>query len=84
METSYQPRRLRRSHNRIIAGVCAGFAEWLRCDPLVTRVFFMVFLLVSWLLPAILVYLFCWTMMPKPLPPGASEPPGPPPPEFDD
>lgn len=84
MEVSYQPRQLRRSNNRIIAGVCGGFAEWLRWDPLVARLFFFGFSLVSWFVPGILVYIFCWTMMPKPLPPGAAKPAGPPAPDLRD
>lgn len=67
-------RQLRRSNNRIVAGVCGGFAEWLVWDPLVARLFFLGFSLVSWFVPGILVYIFCWTMMPKAVPADSPQP----------
>ena len=33
-------KRLRKSRNRIIAGVCGGIAEWLGWDPTLVRVLY--------------------------------------------
>lgn len=68
METPLkQPRGpFRRSRNRVIAGVCAGCADWLRWDPLVGRFFFSLITVMSVVVPGIIVYLILWTIMPKP------------------
>jgi phage shock protein PspC (stress-responsive transcriptional regulator) len=57
---------LRRSRsNRIIAGVCGGFAEWLGWSPTMVRVLFVVISILSVAFPGILVYLVLWLVMPK-------------------
>ncbi|HSL17263.1 MAG TPA: PspC domain-containing protein [Methylomirabilota bacterium] len=57
---------LRRSRsNRIIAGVCGGFAEWLGWSPTTVRVLFVVISILSVAFPGILVYLVLWLVMPK-------------------
>ncbi|CAG0941526.1 hypothetical protein GPROT2_01352 [Gammaproteobacteria bacterium] len=70
METSERKPRapFRRSRNKVIAGVCAGCADWLRWDPTVGRFFFSLITVMSVVVPGIIVYLLLWTIMPKPAP----------------
>ncbi|HET7497339.1 MAG TPA: PspC domain-containing protein [Candidatus Eisenbacteria bacterium] len=59
-------RRLRRSRNRMIAGVCGGIAEWLGWDVTVVRVLYVVVSIVSYAFPGTLVYIILWIVMPGP------------------
>ncbi len=56
--------RLRKSRDRVIAGVCGGIAEWIGWDPTVVRVIYVVVSIVSIAFPGILVYLLLWIVMP--------------------
>jgi len=58
--------RLRRSHDRIIAGVCGGIAEWLGWDPTLVRLLYVLASILSAAFPGILVYVVLWIVMPKP------------------
>jgi phage shock protein C len=58
--------RLRRSRDKLIAGVCGGIAEWLGWDPTVVRILYVVVSLVSAAFPGLIVYLALWLVMPKP------------------
>jgi phage shock protein PspC (stress-responsive transcriptional regulator) len=51
--------------NRIIAGVCGGFAEWLGWEPTLVRVLFVLVSVLSAAFPGILVYLALWILMPE-------------------
>jgi len=55
----------RSTTNRIIAGVCGGFAEWLGWNPTTFRVLFVVVSILSAAFPGLLVYLILWLVMPK-------------------
>jgi phage shock protein C len=57
---------LRRSRNKIFAGVCGGIAEWLGWDPTLVRILYVVVSVVSIAFPGILVYIFLWIIMPVP------------------
>lgn len=58
-------RQLRRSRSdRMLAGVCAGIADYLRLDPTLIRVGFAVLVLVSWGL-ALVAYLLGWLLIPE-------------------
>ena len=50
--------------NRIIAGVCGGFAKWLGWRPSSFRVLFVVVSILSVAFPGILAYLILWLVMP--------------------
>ena len=63
-----EPKRLRKSRNRMIAGVCGGIAEWLGWDPTLVRVLYVVLSIFSAAFPGILVYLILMFVMPKPAP----------------
>ena len=56
---------LKRSRNRVIAGVCGGIAEWLGWDPTLVRILFVLVSVVSAAFPGLLVYVVLWIVMPK-------------------
>ena len=59
-------RRLRKSRNRMIAGVCGGIAQWLDWDPTLVRVLYVLVSIFSAAFPGILVYIILWIVMPNP------------------
>ena len=59
-----QPR-LRRSRDKVMAGVCGGIAVWLGWDPTVVRVLYVLVSILSVAFPGIIVYLVLWLVMPK-------------------
>jgi phage shock protein C len=56
---------LRRSNNRVIAGVCAGLAEWLGWKVDHVRIAYVVVSIISVAFPGIIVYLLLWLLMPE-------------------
>ena len=57
-------KKLRRSvEGKIIAGVCAGLAEWLGWKPGTVRIIFVVGSFVP-IIPGFIVYLILWAMIP--------------------
>ena len=56
-------KKLTRSNNKMIGGVCAGIADYLGLDPTIVRI--------TWILTVffagfgILLYLILWIVMPK-------------------
>lgn len=59
-------RRLTRSRNKIIAGVCGGIAEYFNLDPTVVRVAYVLISVVSIAFPGILAYIILMFVMPPP------------------
>lgn len=56
---------LRRSrHNRIIAGVCGGIAEWLGWKAGVVRILFVVGSILP-VIPGFVVYIVLWILVPE-------------------
>jgi phage shock protein C len=62
-----EPKRLRKSKDKVIAGVCGGIAEWLGWDPTLVRVLYVLVSIFSAAFPGILVYVVLWIVMPKPV-----------------
>ena len=60
-------RRITKSNNKKIAGVCGGFAEWLDVDPTLFRVLFVLFALLFG--SSVFFYIACVILMPKPVEP---------------
>ncbi|MCA9883256.1 MAG: PspC domain-containing protein [Anaerolineae bacterium] len=60
METS---RRLTKSNDRMIAGVCGGVAEYFNVDPTLVRLLFVLFALAGG--PGLLVYIVLALVMPN-------------------
>jgi phage shock protein C len=58
-------KKLFRSNNRVIAGVCAGLAEWLGWDITLVRVLYLILSILSAAFPGTLVYIILWIVMPK-------------------
>jgi len=56
-------RRLTRSRNRVIAGVCAGIAEFLGWDIGLVRVLYLLISIFSAAFPGILIYIILWIIM---------------------
>jgi len=50
-------KKLMRSRNKMIAGVCAGIAEYFDVDPTIIRVAFVLLSILSIGFPGILVYI---------------------------
>lgn len=58
-------KRLLRSNNRIIAGVCAGIAEYFDVDPTLVRIIYALLSMSSAGFPGLLVYLILMIIMPQ-------------------
>jgi len=57
-------RRLTRSHDRMIAGVCGGAAEYLGMDPTLIRVLTLIAGVFTFPVTP-LIYLLCWAIIPR-------------------
>ena len=56
--------KLKRSNDRMIAGVCGGIAEWLGWKADQVRVVYVIVSILSAAFPGIIVYLLLWLLMP--------------------
>jgi phage shock protein C len=65
MENNNQPKRLYRSKNRMLAGVLAGFAEYINADPTIIRVAYVLLSILSAAFPGIIVYIIFWAITPE-------------------
>jgi len=57
-------RRLTRSSDRMLAGVCGGIANYFDLDPTLVRIGYIVLSICSIAFPGILVYGILWLVMP--------------------
>ncbi len=55
---------LRSKHNRVIAGVAAGMAQYLNIDPTVVRILWALLLLPGGI-PGLVLYIVCWIIIPE-------------------
>ena len=58
-----EKKRLPRSNNKMIGGVCAGLAEYLDIDPTIVRIVWVLMVLFAGF--GILLYIILWLIMPK-------------------
>ncbi len=58
-------KKLFRSRNGMIAGVCGGMAEFFGLDPTIVRLAYAVVTLLSVAFPGIIIYILCWIIIPK-------------------
>jgi phage shock protein C len=58
-------KKLRRSKDQMIAGVCAGIAEYLGLDATLVRVGYVLLSILSVGFPGALLYVILWLVMPK-------------------
>ena len=56
-------KKLNRSNNKMIGGVCAGIADYLGLDPTIVRIVWVLMLFFAGF--GILLYLILWIIMPK-------------------
>ena len=57
-------KRLFRSSDKVIGGVCAGLANYFNLDPTLVRAGYLILSILSVAFPGILVYLILWVIMP--------------------
>ena len=60
-----QMKKLYRSSNRILAGVCGGIAEYFDVDPTLIRVVYVVLSLFTVGFPGLLLYIILMILMPN-------------------
>lgn len=60
-------KKLTKSYDKKIAGVCGGIAEYFDVDPTIVRIAYALFTFVSGILLGTLVYIICMLVMPEPL-----------------
>ncbi len=56
--------KLKRSNDRMIAGVCGGIAEWLGWKADRVRVVYVIVSILSLAFPGTIIYLLLWLLMP--------------------
>ena len=57
-------KKLERSNDRVIAGVCSGIAEYLDFDPVAVRLGYAFLTLATWF-AGVLCYVVAWIVMPE-------------------
>lgn len=55
----------RSSSDRVLAGICGGFAKFIRMDPTVLRLIMIVITLISGFIPMFVAYLVGWVIIPE-------------------
>jgi phage shock protein PspC (stress-responsive transcriptional regulator) len=63
-EAAMSDRKLRRSKDRMVAGVCGGIAEYYGWKPDRVRIAYVILSILSAAFPGIIVYLLLWLVMP--------------------
>lgn len=59
-----EPKKLTRSANKMLAGVCAGLAEYFNLDPTLVRVCYVALSIFSAGFPGLLLYIILMILMP--------------------
>lgn len=57
-------KRLLRSQQKVVGGVCGGIANYLGLDPTLVRAGYLILSILSAAFPGILVYAILWIIMP--------------------
>lgn len=55
----------RSSSDRVLGGVCGGFARWMGWDPTLVRVAYLLLTVFSAAFPGVLLYVLLWLIMPQ-------------------
>ncbi|MCB0397242.1 MAG: PspC domain-containing protein [Flavobacteriales bacterium] len=58
-------KRLTRSNERMLAGVCGGIAQWQDWDPTLVRIGWVLLSLMSIGFPGLLLYVILWVVVPE-------------------
>ncbi len=56
---------LKKSKNKLIAGVCGGIAEWLGWNATLVRIIYILVSIISAAFPGIIVYIVLMIIMPS-------------------
>jgi phage shock protein C len=69
-----EQKRLYRSRtNRVIAGICGGVGEYLKMDPTIIRLIWVLIVLFTGIFPGVIIYLIAMVVIPEePLTPPAA------------
>jgi len=65
MNTENEKKKLYRSRDKMLGGVCAGFAEYIDADISLIRIVFVLVSILSAAFPGLLVYIICWAVIPE-------------------
>ena len=65
MHIENQPKKLYRSDDKMLAGVLAGFAEYINADVTIVRLVFVLLSIFTAGFPGFLVYIVCWIVIPE-------------------
>ena len=60
-----EQKKLTRSENKMVAGVCAGIAEYFEIDPTLIRVCYAALTVFSAAFPGLLLYIILMLIMPQ-------------------
>ena len=58
-------KKLTRSNNKMVAGVCAGIAEYFDVDPTLIRVGYVLLFFITAVVPLLIAYLALTVIMPQ-------------------
>lgn len=58
-------KRLTRSRDKVLGGVCAGIAEYFGWDPSIVRIAYVLISIISAAFPGLLVYIILWIVIPE-------------------
>lgn len=58
-------KKLRRSKNQMLAGVCAGIAEYVGWDVTLVRALYALLTIFSVGVPGVIMYVVLWAIMPQ-------------------
>ena len=58
-------KKLTRSRDKVLGGVCAGLAEYFGWDPTIVRIAYVLISIISAAFPGLLVYIILWIVMPE-------------------
>lgn len=58
-------KKLTRSRDKVLGGVCAGLAEYFGWDPSIVRIAYVLISIISAAFPGLLVYIILWIVMPE-------------------
>ena len=58
-------KKLKRSKNQVVGGVCAGIANYFGLDSTIVRAIYAVLTIFTAGLPGVLLYIVLWVVMPE-------------------
>jgi len=64
-QTKRKRRLYRDPEHRVLGGVCGGLGAYFNIDPVILRIIFVVLLIITSIVPALLAYLVLWIAVPK-------------------